>query len=118
MHVPQKFELTDYRKTFLSLASATPSQDGVCLKFAQKKGSSFLLGKGHESCSVVVPGWPGREGVVMDDKDFVCTLDHDKTLAQMLLSHQTADFCIVGGKVMVVCVCVCVCYSGKDYCFL
>lgn len=32
--------------------------------------------------------------------DFIHTKGHDEVLAQMLLSHQTADFCLVGGKVL------------------
>lgn len=71
----------------------------MLLNFTRKKESPFVLRRESESNLVVVPGWPGRDGGAVDSRGFVSDLDHDQVLSQMLLSHQSADFCLVGGKV-------------------
>ena len=79
-------------------------EDGsVVLCFEEGVASSVPFGEeqsGGGQFSLEVPGWPQRScgrGPV----EFVSVSDHEATLAQMLLSHQGADFCLVGGKVPV-----------------
>lgn len=67
--------------------------------FTRQKMTPALFTKGTDSVQVEVPGWPNRDAAAVDSSDFVCTLDHDQVLSQMLLSHHSADFCLVGGKV-------------------
>ena len=57
---------------------------------------------------IEVPGWAHRRSH-KGDTEFVSVGDHEATLTQMLLSHQDADLCLVGGKV-VICLVVCCVY--------
>lgn len=76
---------------------STPT-GSVQLLFEDGTSTPFLVAGQTRTHSVQVEGWAGnREG----DREthFIATPDHSATLAQMLLSHQSADFCVVGGKV-------------------
>lgn len=83
----------------LLLANAEGSSDHVRLMFNDEAGSPSLFGgKQSNTCCVEVAGWSNRVDP-QEFAEFVSTQDHSATLAQMLLSHQSADFCLVGGKV-------------------
>ncbi len=86
----------------LLLADVAPSSDNnITLAFSDGDNSSVFPGKRSPRHLVVVPGWPDRSHGVQSSAGHVATQDHEATLAQMLLSHQSADFCLVGGKVSV-----------------
>ena len=98
----QKFGLPQASGSQVLLADVSPSSNNnIVLTFSDGSGNSasLLPGKGTPRHSVSVPGWPDRSQGVQSAADYVTTQDHDATLAQMLLSHQSADFCLVGDKV-------------------
>ena len=78
------------------LSDVSPSsEDSIVLVFNE----SVVPGKGSPRHLVTVPGWPERSRGVESAAGYIATQDHEATLAQMLLSHQSVDFCLVGGKV-------------------
>ena len=99
--VLQKFGLSQTSGSPLLLSGVSPSkEDNVALEFCDGETTSSLFpGKGSLRHVVSVPGWPERSRGVESVSGYVATQDHEATLAQMMLSHQSSDFCLVGGKV-------------------
>ena len=116
--IVQKFGLSQVSGSQLTLSDVETSSDqdnNVTLVLREGTNNSLLFGE-KLSCShsVAVPGWmrTRRRGGVQDKAEFTPVADHEATLTQMLLSHQTSDFCLVGGKVLMqvlLCVCMYVC---------
>jgi hypothetical protein len=97
----QKFGFSPMSGSQFTLADWAASRDGN-IRLSFKDGGAPLLFGGRESShSVEVLGWAQRSLLkgASDSTQFVPVEDHEATLAQMLLSHQGADFCLVGGKV-------------------
>lgn len=101
----QKFGVSSMSGSQLTLADwAAAPGDNIMLSFRDGTAATPLMfgregsSSGH---SVVVPGWAHRRSCERssDSAEFVGVGDHEATLTQMLLSHQDADFCMVGGKV-------------------
>lgn len=89
--------------TQLFLAEAVATESNVKLVFEEGiSGPSLFTAKQPKTCSVEVAGW-AKGSRDLRSSDFIPTQDHSATLAQMLLSHQSADFCLVGAKVRLMC---------------
>lgn len=90
----------------VSLADWSAAPDGnISLCFRDDTAATpFVFGgrRDASSHSVDVPGWAHRSCHKGTDSstEFVSVADHEATLTQMLLSHQEADFCLIGGKVV------------------
>ena len=82
------------------LVDLKPSSNNIQLFFSAGEESSLFQGTRTQSkaYSMEVPGWPERMSEGGQSTDIIPTQSHDMLLAQMLLSHQSADFCLVGGK--------------------
>lgn len=87
----------------LLLGDVSPSSDNNIMLTFNDGESSLLPVKGSSRYLVAVPGWPDRSEGIQSSAGYVATPDHEATLAQMFLSHQSADFCLVGGKARRVC---------------
>lgn len=96
--------MSDDRRERLSVTDIQPSGvDGVHVSFSTRSMPRGLFEKHEERASLLVSGWPSESNAVKSEEEeksnFVGTREHEQLLADMLISHHTADFCLVGAKV-------------------
>ena len=79
--------------TFKSASGTDSKGSGIFGRHSGKKSSFVVAGFGDR-----MQGVPGRERAV-EEGGFVATAQHEDLLSQMLQSHLSGDFCLVGGRV-------------------
>ena len=85
--------------TLTDVRPSSKDSDKIQLAFKAAEDSSLLTGSNRDTFSMEVLGWAERCSQADESTEFVSTQDHRDLLNQMLMSHKSKDFALVGGKV-------------------